>query len=477
MSVHNNRAYVINNNDTPIRHNITDILCQPRYGFLRLYLESHAYLLGLNQQQTNNTLQQALCYKLTQEKLNTDTLKSLEIELLETTSTIATKSRELKQARSEYYKAYRHAPHSSQDQEAVSLHSSLQDALKSDFSKQINDLKVKLHRQTKANPSNFWIAFDIAWLYFHLEQDMQKAEQQLIQAADYALQEKSPLTNLILRYLAYTQLILGKNKEALESMQTVIKFSPTEQEQPQSIFELVQFNCFVEASYKQQIMLQKLIRHNPLYYIYTQTDKLLQPYKNIQSLLLRFHIEKLKQIKKYTYEQWQASHFYQTELPDEFDKEALFNNNFQSYQALLSHQTYPVLCNVENISKKIIRQLDTIANKQLTMTKTRYVKKIIETQKQWKKVSQFGGILLYAAVIISLTSILLWVTATVTEAPIFANITWKALLPKLVIAVSLSAVIGLMLMRSTPPMNRKRFKQKQLLTNALESKARKDFQK
>ncbi len=456
---------------------MTDILCQPNHGFQRLYLESYAYLLGFNQQQTNSTLQQALCYKLTQKKLNTDTLKSLEIKLLESTSIIATKSRELEQARAEYYKAYRHDPHSSQDQEAVSLHNALQDALKSDSSKQINDLKSKLHRQTKDNPSNFWIAFDVAWLYFHIEQDMQKAEQQLIQAADYALQEKSPLTNFILRYLAYAQLILGKNKKALESMQTVIKSSPTEQEHPQPIFESIQFNCLVEASYKQQIMLQKLIRHNPLYYIYTQTDELLHSYKNIQSLLLRFHIEKLEQIKKCTYKQWQTNHFYQAELPEEFNKEALFNDNFQSYQTLLSHQTYPVLCNVENISKKIIKQLDTIANKQLTMTQTRYIKKIIETQKQWKKINQFGGILLYAAVIISLASILLWVAATVTEAPIFANIDWKVLFPKLIIAVSLSTVIGLLLMRSTPPMNRKRFKQKQLLTNALESKTRKDFQK
>jgi hypothetical protein len=470
MNAHNNRTYVTNNNDTPIRHNITDILCQPRYGFQRLYLESQAYLLGFSQQQTNEALQQALRYKLTQEKLNTDTLKSLETELLESTSTITTKSRELEQTRLKYYNAYRHDPHSNQDQEAVNLHSSLQDALQSDSSKQINNITIKLHRQTKDNPSNFWIAFDVAWLYFHIDQNMQKAEQQLIQAADYALQEKSPLANLILRYLAYTRLILGKNKEALESIQAVIKFSPAEQEYPQPIFESVQFNCLVEASYKQQIMLQKLIRHNPLYYIYTQTDELLQPYKNIQSLLLRFHIEKLEQIKKCVYEQWQASHFYQAELPEEFDKEALFNNNFQSYQALLSHQAYPVLCNVKNISRKITRQLDSTANKQLTMTQTRYVKKIIETQKQWKKVNQFGGVLLYTAVIISLASILLWVAATITEAPIFTNINWKELLPKLVIAVSLSAVIGLMLMRSTPPMNRKHFKQKQLLTNALEGK-------
>ncbi|HHL19303.1 MAG TPA: hypothetical protein ENJ33_06170 [Thiothrix sp.] len=449
---------------------MTDILCQPRYGFQRLYLESHAYLLGFNQQQTNNALQQVLCYKLTQEKLNSGSLKSLKIELLKTTSTIVDKSRELEQARSEYYKAYKHDPHSNLDQEAVSLHNSLQNALKDDSSKQINDIKVKLHRQIKANPSNFWIVFDMAWVYFHVDQDMQKAEQELIQAADYALQEKSPLINLILRYLAYTQLILGKNKEALESIQAAIKFSPTEQECPQSIFESIQFNCLIDASYKQQIMLQKLIRRNPLYYIYTQIDELLHPYKNIQSLLLRFHIEKLEQIKKCAYKQWQASHFYQAELPEEFDKEAFFNNDFQSYQALLSHQTYPVLCNVEKISKKIIKQLNTIANKQLTMSQTRYVKKIIETQKQWKKVNQFGGILLYTAIIISLASILLWVTAIITEAPIFADINWKTLLPKLVITVSLSSVIGLMLMRSTPPMNRKHFKQKQLLTNALEGK-------
>jgi len=470
MSFHNNREYVINNNDTPIRYNTTDILCQSRYGFQRLYLESYAYLLGFNQQQISEALQQALCYTLTQAKLKTDTLKSLETELLETTSIITTNSQQLEHARSKYYKAYQHDLHSNQDQESVSLHASLQDALKSASTKQINALKSKLHQQAKDNPSNFWVAFDMAWLYFHLEKNMQQAEQQLIQAADYALQEKSPLANLILRYLAYTQLILGKNKAALESMQVVTTLSSTEQEQPQAIFESVQFNCLVEATYKQQIILQKLIRQHPLYYLYTQTDECLYAHKNIQSLLLRFHIEKLEQIKKCAYEQWQASHFYQAELPKEFDKEALFNDNFQSYQALLSHQTYPVLCNVENISQKIIKQLSAVANKQLTMTQTCYVKKIVETQKQWKKVNQLGAVLLYVAVIISLSSILLWVAATLTDAPIFADIDWQEFFPKLVIVISLSAVIGLMLMRSTPPMNRKRFKQKQLLTNALEGR-------
>lgn len=478
MSTHNNRKYIIENTNTSTSYTAIDILCQPRFGFQLLYLESYVYLLNLNNQQTKKALQQALSYQLTQAKLKPNALKALNTELVKTSATLIANQQKLATAYSQYYQAYDHSDdHEDQDQQAVKLHTLLQNALTTKNITQIDNLKTELLKQTQENPSNFWIAFDIAWIYFHLEQDMVKAEQQLIHAADYALQEKSPLATLILRYLAYTKLILGKDKEALENIQAAIQLSSTkpetESEQPHTIFESVQFHCHVEVPYKQQIRLQKLIRHHPLYYLYIQIDKRLFAHQNIQNLLLRFHIEKLEQIKKCAYEQWQASHFYQSKLPTEFDKDALFDQHFQSYQALLSHQTYPVLNNIGTISKKIVTQLTTAANKQLIMAQTRYVKKIIETQKQWKKVNQIGGILLYAAILVSLASVFLWVAIAMMDSPILINTDWKSLLPKLMIGVSLSAVTGILLMRSTPPMNRKRFKQKRQISKALKEPAQK----
>lgn len=466
MSAYHNRKYLTNNTPSPLstNHRLMNILCQQRCGFQLIYLESYAYLLGFETQTTHKTLIKALCYKLTQSKLKITTLNTLNTELLETSATISSKNKHLRNARLHYYNAYYH---DHKDQTAVKLHHLLQDVLTSKTTEQINDLKVKLHQQTIENPSNFWIAFDMAWIYFHIDGDIQKAEQLLTQAANNALQEESPLATLILRYLAYAKLLLGKNKEALTSMQAIMQHSPLEQENPHSIFESVQFHHLVDDSYKQQIILQKLIRQYPLYYLYTQIDECLHKHKNIQNLLLRFHQEKLTQIKKSTHEQWQATHFYQAELPEEFNKNELLENNFKFYQALLSHQTYPVLCDIETISTKIVAQLSAIANKQLTMAHTRYVKKIIETQKQWKTINKLGGILLYAAVIISFASILLWISAVVMNAPILTEIDWKKTLPKMIMMVSFTAFLGLLLMRSTPPSNRKRLKYTQLINHAL----------
>ena len=454
------------NNHIETKISSNKILYSQHYGFQHVYLEYYAFIQDLNEQQVSLLLHNGLVSNLNAAKFNSETLQTLSTEITDISKNIIAQKQEFKKGFSQFHSS----PAIKSTHNAIRLHGLLQESLNTkQITTNIEILKEELIHQLKETHNNYWIEFDLAWMYFHIYNDMPKAEHHFTQAADNCILDESVLAAISLRYLGYTKLMLNKPSEALSVMASVTAQYPIDT--PQQLFESVQFSSHFEP-HKQIKALKKAIEKSALYYCQLQSDALLGKHPSIQALLSAFHAAKLTQIQEVAQYKWKNSAIYQHKnLPLEFDKQGLFNDTFRQFKILLIHQPYPLLCKTEGISEKILASLSLRANKELDMAKTNYVKKIIHINKKWNFINRIGANLVYTATLFSLASIFLFITSSLFGIAIPMPTTgWKNLLSFFFSSIIVAGLLGILLVQFTPSASKKLSRKKAAITDALDPK-------
>lgn len=440
------------------------ILNTQRYGFQHVYLEYYAFVRDLNEQQIYQLLHDGLVSNLNTAKFNSEALQTLKPEIISVSKDIFIQKQQLEKDIEQFYST--HSVGIKQDINALHLHNLLKEDLKKEQVTHLDTLKEKLTQQLEEEFSNPWLEFDLAWIYFHIYNDMQKAEHHFTRAAESIVLKEGVLTTISLRYLAYTKLMLNKQSEALSVMESVTsQYSTTK---PQQLFESVQLDKSFEP-HKQIKILKRAIEESPLYYIQLQSDALLGKHPSIQTLLSAFHAAKLTQIQEIAQYKWKNSSIYRHErLPSDFDKQAFFNDTFQQFKILLIHQSYPLLCKTEVISEKILISLSAKARNELSIAKTKYTKKIIHINSKWKFINLLGAGLIYIAAIISLASIFLFLTSFLLGITIPLPIAeWRYFLPIFFGSIIAVGLLGILLIQFTPTASKILSQKKEAITDAL----------
>ncbi len=452
-----------NNNNTNTRKN-ADFLT--RKGFQSLYLEYYAYLQDFNANQISALYLQGLKHNLLASNFNPEVLRYIQQEIMDFAKAIEDRALTYKQI------LQQHTTHKATDiqKDLIQLlNQEIQEGGKDQKStaQQLLDLRQKALEHLHTHPEDMLTEFNLAWMNFHLFEDYPAAKSHFAKAVELSLLDDTSFTQLALRYQTMTYHFLNEKNNAISAILRAASLDQTND--PHYLYEISQ--QLVRSGNKETALthLKSLIKKTPLYYIHAQSDHFFSETPEVDQLLARFHTAKLEAIKETTYKKWTASPIMQQTLPPEFDRQALFNTNYDEHLPLLVHQPYTTLCNKEHISNRILKTLLNKTKVKLKSMNEQFTQHIQIEQQKWKFINLLGVGLVYIAVLLTLASFFLFIGGDLLGLTAkTGGIDWKHLIPKIFSAVLGTGILGIVLLQFNPPKLRQLAKKRSLLSSAID---------
>ncbi len=455
-------------------------------GFQRLYLEYYAFLYDLDATAITKVYQQGLGYNLKTAHFNLDVLRYVKNEIVQVSQSIEKQKDNCKSRLQAYLyePPLLTAPESAHQQHSVkgkitrNQHlSHMQECLvtyldTTPHAAALAELIKDHDTYLESHDSDIFARFNLAWIYFHLEENYTRAKEHLTQVIDKSLLNDNPLTQMALRYLAMSDYLLDDRTAAITSLQRAASLDQTNN--LHFLYEIAQQlvqqengeNSKKEAAISH---LKALIKHSPLYFVHIQSDPFFANNPEVDALLSRFHTAKLEEIKETTYRKWLASDIMQQVLPQEFNQQSLFNTSYEEHLTLLTYQPYPLLCKTDKISDKFLRNLQIKTRNKLTALNQQLTQSMHAEQTRWKVINLIGVGLIYIAVLLTLASIFLFIGGDLiglTSAE--ESIDWGSLVPKLFASVLGTGITGILLLQFDPPRLKQLAKKKNMLNRAID---------
>lgn len=435
-----------------------------RNGFQSLYLEYYAYLQNFEADEISALYRQGLKHNLVSSNFNPEVLRYIKKEVMEFAKAIKDRALTYKQA---LQQSTTHAASEIQKDLIRLLNQEIQESGKDQYQKstaqQLINLRQKALDHLQIHPEDMLTEFNLAWMSFHLFEDYQAANTHFAKAVELSLLDDTSFTQLALRYQTMTYHFLNEKNNAIS---TILRASSLDQaNDPYYLYEISQ--QLVRSGNKEAALthLKSLIKKTPLYYIHAQSDHFFAETPEVDQLLARFHAAKLEAIKETTYKKWAASPIMQQTLPPEFDRQKLFNTNYDEHLPLLAHQPYPTLCNKEQISNRILKTLLNKTQVKLNSINEQFTHHIQVEQKKWKCINLLGVGLVYIAALLTLASIFLFIGSDLLGLTAKAGgIDWEHLIPRIFTAVLGTGILGVVLLQFDPPKLKKLAKKRSLLS-------------